>query len=39
MQKLKGLLFLLLGLLIVIIVIGLGSSIGLVLTYFIIKGV
>ena len=38
-QKLKGLLFLLLGILIAIIVLGLGSSIGFVLAYFIIKGV
>ena len=39
MQRLKGFLYLVLGLLIVIICIGLGSSIGLVLAYFIIKGV
>ena len=39
MQKLKGFLYLLLGLFIVIICLGLGSCVGFVLAYFIIKGV
>jgi len=39
MQRLKGFLYLVLGLIVVIICLGLGSCIGFVLAYFIIKGV
>jgi hypothetical protein len=38
-QKLKGLLYLLLGLLIVMIIIGLGSCVGFIVAYLIIKGI